>query len=173
MYKNDNDKKLAVLAVLFAFLIFTLVSCGKEMRELRGGARDIAERIYEHAGIDTRSMDEDEISSSESYILGIAEMHFLDKTEKVCIYRPTALSSDRILCVIEAKSESFANELFEEMNDNYEWAPCDPAESAVFMKYGKYIILCKDSAECVRAVAEAFDAETDGGAKTEFSQNPM
>ena len=173
MYKNDNDKKLAVLAALFAFLIFTLVSCGKEMSELRGGTRDIAQRIYERTGMDARNMDEEEISSSESYILGIEEMHFLDKIEKACIYRPTVLSAAQSLCVVETKSEKYADEIFEEMNDNYEWAPCDPAESAVFMKYGKYIILCKDSSACVRTVAEAFGAETDGGARTRFSQNPM
>ena len=45
MYKNDNDKKLALLAAIFAMLLFTLVSCGKKMTELQGGAHDIAYRL--------------------------------------------------------------------------------------------------------------------------------
>lgn len=173
MYKNDNDKKYAVLAVIFALLIFTLVSCGKEMKKLRGGARDIAERIYERAGIDTRGMEESEISSPESYIIGISEIHFLDKTEKVCLYRPSALSAEKSLCVVIAKSERDAEEIFTEMCESYEWAPCDPARSAVFMQYGNYILLGKDSADGAKAISNAFAAETDGGARAEFSQNPM
>ena len=118
-------------------------------------------------------MEESEISSPESYIIGISEIHFLDKTEKVCLYRPSALSAEKSLCVVIAKSERDAEEIFTEMAKNYEWAPCDPSRSAVFMQYDKYVLLGKDSAEGVRAVAEAFAAETGGGARVEFSQNPM
>ena len=45
MYRNDNDKKYALLAAIFALLIFTLFSCGKEMRRLQGDTHDIAKRI--------------------------------------------------------------------------------------------------------------------------------
>jgi hypothetical protein len=173
LYRNDNEGKYALLAAIFAMIIFTLVSCGKEMRALSGGSRDIAERIYERAGIDARNMEETEIYSSEAYILGMEEMHFLDKVEKACIYRPALLSAERSLCVVVAKSERFAEEIFEEMAKSYEWAPCDPARSAVFMQYGKYVLLGKDNADGARAVSAAFAAETGGGAKTDFSHNPM
>ena len=173
MYKNDNDKKYAVLAVIFAIIIFTLVSCGKEMKRLHGSTADIAERIYEHAGIDTRSMEETELSPMESYMLGIDEEDFGENVEKACVYRPAALSAAQSLCIVVAKSEPCAKEIFEEMRENYEWAPCDPAESAVFMQYGKYILLGKDSREGAGALAEAFSLETGKGARTDFSQNPM
>ena len=173
MYKNDNDGKLAVIAVIFAMIIFTLVSCGKEMRELRGGAQDIAWRIYERAGIDARNMEETPLSPMDSYMIGIDEEDFRENVEKACIYRPCLLSAEQSLCVVVAKSEECAEEIFEEMRENYEWAPCDPARSAVFMYYGKYVLLGKDSAEGAGTIAEAFAEETYGGAKTDFSQNPM
>lgn len=173
MYKNDNDKKLALLAMIFAMIIFALVSCGKEMRELRGGAKDIAWRVYERAGIDARNMEETPLSPMDSYMIGIDEEDFRENVEKACIYRPSLLSAEQSLCVVVAKSESCAAEIFEEMAENYEWAPCDPARSAVFMCYGKYVLLGKDNESGARAVSEAFAAETDGGVKTEFSQNPM
>ncbi len=173
MYKNDNDGKLAVIAVIFAMIIFTLVSCGKEMRELRGGAQDIAWRVYERAGIDARNMEETPLSPMDSYMIGIDEEDFRENVEKACVYRPSLLSAEQSLCVVVAKSENCAAEIFEEMAENYEWAPCDPARSAVFMQYGKYVLLGKDSEDGARAVSAAFAEETGGGAKTEFSQNPM
>ena len=173
MFKNDNDKKYAVMAVIFAMIVFALFSCGKEMRELRGDAKDIAWRVYERAGIDARNMEETPLSAMDSYMIGIDGEDFRENVEKACIYRPSLLSAEQSLCVVIAKSEECAEEIFEEMAENYEWAPCDPARSAVFMMYGKYILLGKDSAEGARAVSEAFAAETDGKAKTDFSQNPM
>ena len=173
MYKNDNDKKYAVLAVIFALLIFTLVSCGKEMKKLRGGARDIAERIYERAGIDTRGMEETGISAPDAYMIGIEADDFLENVEEAHIFRPSALSAEQSLCIVVAKSRRSADELFEEMCESYEWAPCDPARSAVFMQYGNYILLGKDSADGAKAISDAFAAETGGGARAEFSQNPM
>ena len=173
MYRNDNDKKYALLAAIFAVLIFTLVACGKEMRRLQGDARDIAHMVYERAGIDARNMEETALSELESYMLGVEPEDFRENVEKACVYRPAALSASQSLCVVVAKSEPCAEELFEEMRDGYEWAPCDPAESAVFMQYGKYILLGKDSARGAGAISEAFSSETGGRAKTEFSQNPM
>ena len=173
MYKNDNDKKYALLAAIFAVLIFTLVSCGKHMRELQGDAREIAQRVYERAGIDARGMEEEEISAPDSYMLGIEEEEFRESVEKACFYRPSALSAAQSLFVVVAKSEGFAEEIFEEMCEEYEWAPCDPSEIAVFMQYGKYVLLGKDSAAGAEALSEAFALETGKGAKTEFSQNPM
>lgn len=173
MYKNDNDGKLAVIAVIFAMIIFTLVSCGKEMRELRGGVKDIAGRVYERAGIDARNMEETPLSAMDSYMIGIDEEDFRENVEKACIYRPSLLSAEQSLCVVIAKSEECAKEIFEEMAENYEWAPCDPARSAVFMCYGKYVLLGKDSESGARAVCDAFAAETGGRARTDFSWNPM
>jgi hypothetical protein len=89
LYRNDNEGKYALLAAIFAMIIFTLVSCGKEMRALSGGSRDIAERIYERAGIDARNMEETEIYSSEAYILGMEEMHFLDYFREIVYNMPT------------------------------------------------------------------------------------
>ncbi len=173
MYRNDNDKKYALLALIFVMIIFTLVSCGKEMRALRGDAHEIAWQIYERAGIDARGMEEKELTELECYMLGIDEESFGKKVEEAKIFRPDALSSGQSLCIVVAKSDYFAEEIFGEMQKNFEWAPCDPAENAVFMQYGKYVILGKDSAEGARAFSEAFAAETDGRAKTMFSQNPM
>ena len=173
MYKNDNDGKLAVIAVIFAMIIFTLVSCSKEIRELRGGTQDIAWRIYERAGIDARNMEETPLSAMDSYMLGLDEEDFRENVEKACVYRPSLLSAEQSLCVVLAKSEECAEDIFEEMAENYEWAPCDPSRSAVFMQYGKYVLLGKDSASGAGVLAEAFGKETGGGAKTEFSQNPM
>jgi hypothetical protein len=173
LYKNDNDNKLAIIAVIFAMIIFTLVSCGKEMRELRGGTQDIARNIYERAGIDARNMEETPLSAMDSYMIGIDEEDFRENVEKACVYRPSLLSAEQSLCVVIAKNEDCAEEIFEEMAENYEWAPCDPARSAVFMCYGKYVLLGKDSESGARAVSEAFAAETGGRARTDFSQNPM
>ena len=173
MYRNDNDKKYALLAAIFALLIFTLVSCGKEMRKLAGNAHDIAERVYERAGIDASNMEETVLSPMDSYMLGIDEEDFREDVEEAKVYRPALLSAEQSLCVVVAKSESRAEDIFEEMRKSYEWAPCDPAESAVFMQYGKYILLGKDKAEGTKAVSEAFASETGGGARMDFSQNPM
>ena len=172
MYRNDNDKKYALLAAIFAVLLFTLAACGKQMREL-GGAHDIAFRVYEQAGLDTRGMSEERITAAESYIIGISGEDFRENVAEAGIYRPSALSAEQSLCVVVAKSEPCAQEIFEEMCESYDWPPCDPAESAVFMQYGKYILLGKDSAEGARALCEAFRTETDGEVKTDFSQNPM
>lgn len=173
MYRNDNDKKYALMAAIFAVLIFTLVSCGKEIKRLQGDARDIAHRVYERAGIDVRNMEETPLSPFESYMLGIDAEDFRENVEEACVYRPSVLSATQSLCVVVAKSEPCAEDIFEEMRENYEWAPCDPAESAVFMQYGKYILLGKDSREGAGAISEAFAAETGKGLKTDFSQNPM
>ena len=118
-------------------------------------------------------VEETELSAMDSYMLGIDEEDFRENVEKACIYRPCLLSAEQSLCVVVAKSEECAEEIFEEMRENYEWAPCDPARSAVFMYYGKYVLLGKDSAEGAGTIAEAFAEETYGGAKTDFSQNPM
>jgi hypothetical protein len=173
LYRNDNDKKYALLAAIFALLIFTLFSCGKEMRRLQGDTHDIAKRIYERAGIDARGMEETTLSEMDSYMIGIEEDDFRESVKEARVFRPRALSAEQSLCIVVAKSRGSAEELFEEICESYEWAPCDPAESAVFMQYGEYILLGKDSREGAKAISEAFAAETGGGAKADFSQNPM
>ena len=118
-------------------------------------------------------MEESEISSPDAYMIGIEADDFLENVEEARIFRPSALSAEQSLCIVVAKSRRSADELFEEMCESYEWAPCDPARSAVFMQYGNYILLGKDSADGAKAISDAFAAETDGGARAEFSQNPM
>lgn len=173
MYRNDNDKKYALLAAIFAVLIFTLVACGKQMRELRGSAQDIARRVYEQAGLDASGMSGERVTAEEAYMLGISGEDFRENVAEAGIYRPAELSAEQSLCVVVAKSADSAEEIFEEMCEDYEWAPCDPAESAVFMRYGKYILLGKASAAGTRSLCEAFLAETGGEAQADFSQNPM
>lgn len=173
MYNDDNNRKYALLAALFAMLLFTLVSCGKQMAELRGSAHDIAFRTYSRAGVDTENISEEEILPESAYILGISEESFRQNVAEARIFRPDELSAAQSLCVVVAKNAPCAKDIYAEMKSSYDWAPCDPADTAVFMVYGNYILLAKSNEAGARALSEAFGAETAGGASTDFSQNPM
>ena len=173
MYKNDNDKKLALLAAIFAMLLFTLVSCGKKMTELQGGAHDIAYRIYSRVGINAEDMAESDMTGDDAYILGLSEKEFSDNVTEAKIYRSSELSSGGSMCVMVSASESGAEAVFSVIYGDFEWQPCDPDECAVFMKHGKYVLLAKDSAEDIENISKAFIDETDGAAFIRFSQNPM
>lgn len=173
LYRNDNNQKYALLAALFAMLLFTLVSCGKQMAKLQGDAHDIAFRVYSRAGVDTGRMSEMKIEPAEAYILGITEGDFEENVEEACVYRPDELSAAESLCVVVAKNEPCAEELYAEMQNGYDWAPCDPAKTAVFMLCGRYILLAKSDEAGAGALSEAFTGETGGDAAVHFSQNPM
>ena len=173
MYRNDNNQKYALLAALFAMLLFTLVSCGKQMAKLQGDAHDIAFRVYSRAGVDTGHMSEMKIEPADAYVLGITEGEFEDKVEDARVFRPDELSAAESLGVVVAKNEPCAEELYAEMKESYDWAPCDPAETAVFMMYGNYILLAKSDEAGTHAISEAFAGETGGDAAVHFSQNPM
>ncbi len=173
MYNNDNNQKYALLAALFAMIIFTLVSCGKQMAELRGGAHDIAFRMYAQAGVDTANMNEEELSAEGSYLIGISEESFKQNVESAHIFRPDELSAAQSLCVVVAKNAPCAEDIYAQMKAGYDWAPCDPAETAVFMLYGKYVLLAKSDAAGANALSSAFAAESGGKASASFSHNPM
>ncbi len=173
MYNNDNNQKYALLAAFFAMLLFALVSCGKQMAELRGGAHDIAFRVYSRAGMDTENMSEESISPENSYMLGISEESFRQNVEEAHVFRPSELSAAQSLCIVVAKSAPCAEDIYTEMRVGYDWAPCDPAETAVFMMYGNYILLAKSDGVGANALSAAFAEETGGGASVSFSQNPM
>ncbi len=173
MYNNDNNQKYALLAALFAMIIFTLASCGKQMVELHGNAHDIAFRMYAEAGVDTEKMSEEELSPESSYLLGISEESFKNNIEEAHVFRPDELSASQSLCVVVAKSAPCAEDIYAEMKAGYDWAPCDPAETAVFMMYGNYILLAKSDETGANALSEAFAVETRGKASSSFSQNPM
>ncbi len=173
MYNNDNNQKYALLAALFAMIIFTLVSCGKQMASLHGGAHDIAFRMYAQAGVDTGNMNEEELSHESSYILGISEESFKQNVESAHVFRPDELSAAQSLCIVVAKNAPCAEDIYKEMKLSYDWAPCDPAETAVFMVYGKYVLLAKSDEEGANALERAFASESGGKASASFSHNPM
>lgn len=173
MYNNDNNQKYALLAAFFAMLLFALVSCGKQMAELRGSAHDIAFRTYSRAGIDTGHMSEEDLAPESAYILGISEESFRQNVAEARIFRPEELSAAQSLCIVVAKNAPCAEDIYKEMRASYDWAPCDPAKTAVFMQYGNYILLAKSSESGARALSAAFAEETGGRASVSFSQNPM
>lgn len=173
MYNDDNNGKYALLAALFAMLLFTLASCGKQMAELRGSAHDIAFRLYAQAGVDTGRMSEEELSEESSYMLGISEESFRKNVDEARFFRPEELSAAQSLCVVVAKSTPCAEAVYAEMKESYDWVPCEPASTAVFMIYGNCILLAKSDEAGARALSAAFDGETRGGARSDFSSNPM
>ena len=173
VYKNDNDKKFALAAAILAMLLFTLVSCGKQMAELKGSAKDVVFRVYSRAGINTDSMYHEEFQKDSAYTLGISEESFEENVEEAHIYRPSELNPSKSIFIVIAKNKYGAEDLYNEIYEDYDWAPCDPADQAVFMLYDKYILMAKDDDEEIERIANAFSDETEGNALMHFSRNPM
>ncbi len=175
MLKNDNDKKYAVFASVLALILLTLVSCGRQMQaeKLTGGAHDVAFRIYKAAGEDSSGVYEEALNTENSYIFGIAEDDLLNDVEEASVFRPSALAGGRALCVIVAKDETAAERLYSKLYEEYDWAPCDPADSMAFMRFGRYVVTVKDEHEQTAKLCRAFSAVSDGGAVVRFSENPM
>lgn len=175
MFYNDNDKKGAIIAVLLALVLLVLVSCGKQMRAstLNGGAHEVAFRIYESAGEDTSRVLEQQVDAENSFMLGIPENKFLETAVEGALFYPNAISMGKTLSVIVAKDEACAEELYSYLYENYDWAPCDPAENAAFMLFGKYIVMVKDERAETEKLCRAFSSITKGDATVRYSENPM
>jgi hypothetical protein len=173
LYRNDNDKKIAVIAAVFAVLLFTLVSCGKKMTQMMGSAHDIAHRVYSRMGIDSSEVSEADINQDDAYTLGISEEVFAQNVSEAKLYRRGELTANGSMCVMVALTEPCADALYEIIYDEYEWAPCDPADTSVFMKYGKYVVFARDSDTGIENISKAFMEESGGRASVRFSRNPM
>lgn len=175
MFNYDYDKKCALFASILALVLLVLVSCGKQMRaeQLTGNAHDVAFRIYEEAGEDRSGVYEERVNIENSYIFGISEDDFRENVEEATVFHPSALSGGKSLCVIVAKDETAAMELYKTLYGEYDWAPCDPADSMAFMRFGRYIVTVKDEREQTAKLCRAFSAISDGGATVRFSENPM
>lgn len=174
MFNNDYYKRYSLWAAVLALVLLVSVSCGKHMRtDLEGSAHDVALRIYEEAGEDSANAYEESVDAENAYIFGISEEDFREKVAEAAVFHPSELSGGRTLCVIVAKDEADARELYARLYDEYDWAPCDPADSMAFMKFGKYIVTVKDEREETAKLCRAFSAISDGGATVRFSENPM
>lgn len=172
MFKNDNDKKFLIIVAVFTALLFTLASCGKKITELEGDAHEIAQRIYQRMGM-PHTPSESDILADEAYILGLSEKDFTENVASAKMFCENELSSKTFLCILIANNEASAESIYSDMCKNYDWAPCDPADSAVFMRYGKYVLMAKDSDDGTHNICSAFMAETDNSASAVYSQNPM
>ena len=175
MFYNDNDRKGAISAVLLSLVLLVLASCGKQMRAstLDGGAHEVAFRIYESAGEDTTRVLEQQVDAENSFMLGIPENKFLETAVEGALFYPNAISMGKTLSVIVAKDEVCAEELYSYIYENYDWAPCDPAENAAFMLFGKYIVMVKDERAETEKLCRAFSSITKGDAVLRYSENPM
>lgn len=175
MFYNDNDKKSAILAVTFALVLLVLVSCGKQMKQdtLNGGAHEVAFRIYDAAGEDSSRVLEQSVDVQNSYMLGIAENEFEEKAVEGALFYPSAVSMGKTLCVIVAKDEACAEQLYAYLYENYDWAPCDPAENMAFMLFGRYVVTVKDEREETEKLCRAFSSIAQGDATVRYSENPM
>ncbi|MBE6653891.1 MAG: hypothetical protein E7608_00375 [Ruminococcaceae bacterium] len=175
MFYNDNDKKSAILAVLLSLALLVLVSCGKQMKEntLDGDAHEVAFRIYEAAGEDSSRVLEQSVDAGNSYMLGISEDEFEEKALEGALFYPSAVSMGKTLSVIVARDEACAEQLYEYLYENYDWAPCDPADNMAFMLFGRYIVTVKDEREETEKLCRAFSSIAQGDATVRYSENPM
>ena len=172
MFNNDNEKKILIIVAVFTALLFTLASCGKKMTEPMGNAHDIAERIYHRMGM-TNEPYESDITASEAYLIGLSEESFAENVTNAKVFYQSELCTQNFLCILEANSEASAEALYSDICKNYDWAPCDPADSAVFMRYGKHVLIAKDQDDKTHSICSAFMAETKNSASVIYSENPM
>jgi hypothetical protein len=173
MYKNDNDKKYALLALICAAIAVTLVSCGKRAAKIMGGAHDVAFRAYTSAGWDADKVWEMSMPTSESYSVGLTGEQFEGMVAEAVECRPTELTAEQSLYVLHAKSEKEAGSLYDFISANYEWAPCDPASEAMIMQYGDYVLIARGSGAEAEALLRAFREESHGKARVYHTKNPM
>ncbi len=159
----------------FALVLLVLVSCGKQMKEntLDGDAHEVAFRIYEAAGEDSSRVLEQSVSAENSYMFGISEEDFSEKAVEGALFYPSAVSMGKTLSVIVAKDEASAEELYAYLYENYDWAPCDPAENIAFMLFGRYVVTVKDEREETEKLCRAFSSIVEGDATVRYSENPM
>lgn len=175
MLNNDNNKKYALLAALMMISLLAFVSCCKQMQKenIEGSAHDIAFRIYSMAGKDAAFAPEERISAENLYILGISEQVFHNDVEEATALYSSELAMGNALCVIVAHNEEKAQKLYKDMCEEYDWAPCDPAESIGLMLCGRYIVTAKDDRETTAKLCNAFSNMTHGEAFVKLYQNPM
>lgn len=161
--------------MLMAISLLTFVSCCKQMQKenIEGSARDIAFRIYSMAGKDAASAPEERISAENSYIFGISEQVFHNDVEEATALYSSELALGNSLCVIFMQSEDAAKKLYQNMCEEYDWAPCDPADSIAFMLCGRYIVTAKDDREMTSKLCNAFSEMAQGEAIVKLYQNPM
>ncbi len=175
MFYNDNDKRSAVAAALLSLVLLVFVSCGKQMKTatLDGGAHEVAFRIYEAAGEDSSRVLEQSVDAENSFMLGISEDDFREKAVEGALFYPSALSMGKTVSVIVAKDEVCAEELCSYLYENYDWAPCDPAENIAFALFGRYVVMIKDERAETEKLCRAFSAITQGESTVRYSENPM
>lgn len=174
MFNNDN-KRYALFAAIMAISLLAFVSCCKQMQKenLQGSAHDIAFRIYSMAGKDASAAPKERMSAENSYIFGISEQVFHNDVEEATVIYSSELSLGNALCVIVAQSDDAAEKLYKNLCEEYDWAPCDPADSIVFMHCGRYIVTAKDTQETTAKLCNAFSEMSHGCASIRFYQNPM
>ena len=64
-------------------------------------------------------------------------------------------------------------QLYAYLYENYDWAPCDPAENMAFMLFGRYVVTVKDEREETEKLCRAFSSIAQGDATVRYSENPM
>lgn len=173
MYKNDNDKKYVLLAMICTVIAVTLVSCGKRAAKIMGDAHDVAFRAYTSAGWDHGRVWEMSMPSAEAYSIGLTGEQFEGYVEEAVECRPTELTAEQSLYVLRAKSEADAGEVYDFIVENYEWAPCDPASEALIMQYGDYVLIARGNGAEAEALLRAFREESHGKARVYHTKNPM
>ncbi len=171
MFKSDFEKRSACFLILCIVLLMLLASCEKKA-SLSGGAHDVAVKIYTAAG-NGKELYEENIIPDEAYTLGISPEYFSETIEEAKLFHLSEISGGKSMAVIVARDELMAGELFEKMYDGYDWVPCDPAENAAFMVFGRYIVLAKDMEDMTQTICRAFSDVAGGKITTRISRNPM
>ncbi|MBQ0010976.1 MAG: hypothetical protein KBS76_07760 [Ruminococcus sp.] len=96
-------------------------------------------------------MEKSEILASEAYKLGLSEEQFAALVEHAHLVRPDLSVTGFEVLAVRGTDVRAAKKIYRILLRDYEWAPCDPAERAVFLRCGNGVFRVKGSEEEVDA----------------------
>ena len=148
--------------ILWLLLAVFLFSCGKNAVSAFADTGNLAEQIYQKAGLDMSGVYRETLDESFAFAFGISSEDFDERVEHAVCYRETVDTKGRVLYVFEADEAGDALWLAQKIYDSYEFAPCDAAEKMTVACSGKFVVLFKSDAAEVETAAKIFRSLSGG-----------
>lgn len=148
--------------ILWLLLAVFLFSCGKNSVSAFADTGNLAEEIYQKAGLDMSGVYRETVDENFAFAFGISAEDFDERVEHAVCFRETVDTKGRALYVFKADEENDALWLAQKIYGSYEFAPCDIAEKMTVACSGKFIMLFKSDAAEVDRAAQIFRSLSGG-----------
>lgn len=133
-------------------IAFVLSSCAYKIEP------DFSELSSELSASSGRELVRTDAGDGCGYMFGLSDEDFDRYVMSAEIYREAIGSSGYELALVTVNDGESAEELRRIMTYSYEWAPCDPSETAIFADYPGLVMRVKGSESDVRRAYEIFCA---------------